>query len=237
MKWSNHHTSKQIIMKARGQEGRAYEAVNTGIPNPARAYSVKHGANGRPDKKTLIARVPTISLAVMAAEQVERWEQNGDLHGDDPTVAKRSQETRAALKAEPKFTYTFSVPVSQMSMIQENLPYIDIDIQLNCATPHGAAALKRAVLPLAGLWKAIRAVNEDLKMRGVQPNLPGPNLRTPYSAADQETTELLMLMQTHYRWGPDQTLLENLWVKGASEWSEITRQYPNLFTRQPNPTT
>ena len=234
MKWSNHHTRKQMTTKAQGEEGRTYEVVSTGTMNPARAYSVKHEPNRRPDKKTLIARVPTISLAVLATEQVERWEQNGDLHNEDPTVAKRAQETRDALNAEPRFTYTFSVPVSQITTVQEALHDGGLDIHLNCMTPHRAAVLKRAILPLAGLWKAINAVNEDLDMRGVQPNLPGPHLIEPYSAANRETTELLLLMQTHYRWDTDQTLLENLWVKDTLEWSEIIRKYPTLFPRQGN---
>ena len=234
MNWSNHSTPKTMTMKAQGEEGRAYEVVSTGIMNPVRAYSVERGTTKRRHKKTLIARVPTINIALISAEEVERQERNGDIRHEDPAVVKRAQETRDALKTEPRFTYTFSTPVSQMTTVQKTLDQAIFDIRLNCNLYQEAATLKAAIIHLAELWKAIGAVNEELDIRGLQPKLPGPHLMTPYSATNPETTELQLLLQTHFRWDYDQTLLENLWVRAGLEWGDVTRRYPTLFPSQTN---
>ena len=142
MKWRNHYTKKRLTMKANGDNGRTYEVVSTSIPHPVRAYSIERQPYTRRTKRISIAVVPTIALAVMAAEQAERWEQNGDLSHENANVANSAKKKRQEMEDGPRVRYELSIPVSQMITFQQNVPHDGLHIRINF-TPEDNAHLKR----------------------------------------------------------------------------------------------
>ena len=229
MKWSNHYTKKRMTMKAYGENSRAYEVVSTGIPSPVRAYSIERQPYARRPKRTSIAAVPTIELAVMAAEQAERWEQNGDLHNEDAEVANIAKTKRQEMEDGPRVRYELSIPVSQMITFQQHLPYDVLHIRMNFTPEDHDPHEQNNPLTLTSIRNAILAVNTDLDKRDITPKLAEPKLMEPYSAADPFTMDLLLFLQNNFQWDIAGNMLGNRWAKAGHNWADVTTQHPTLF--------
>ena len=229
MKWSHYYTKKRLTMKANGDHGRAYEVVSTSIPGPVRAYSIERQPYARRPKRTSIAVVPTIALAVMAAEQAERWEQNGDLRHENADVANSAKTKRQEMEEGPRVRYEFSIPVSQMITFQQNVPYDGLHIRINFTPEDNAPHEQNHPLPLTSIRNAIMAVNADLDKRGITPKLAEPKLMEPYSAADSFTMDLLLFLQNNFQWDIEGHMLGNRWAKAGHNWTDVTTQHPTLF--------
>ena len=229
MNWSNHYTKKRMTMKAHGDNGRDYEVVCSGIPNPVRAYSIERQPYTRRPKRITIAVVPTTALAVMAAEQAERWEQSGDLNHEDADVATCAKTKRQKMEDGPRVTYELSIPVSQMITFQQNVPYDGLHIRINFTPEDNTPHEQNHPLPLNSIRSAIMAVNADLDKRGITPKLAEPKLMEPYSAADPFTMALLLFLQNNFQWDIEAHLLGNRWAKAGHNWADITTQHPTIF--------
>ena len=225
MQWKTIHTRTAMKLTAHGRNGRRYEVVSAGIPKPVHTYSLN------PDQKTpagkvprrRIATTPNIGLGILSAEQVERWERNGDLHHADPNIVSAEHEQRHREATGQHAIYTLSAPISQMMVTQDALQDLGIGSQLDFQQLGPRPEISRTI-PLPSLRNAIEAVNDDLTAWDLQPRMKPPPMTELYPQGN-----LVAFLQHNFRWSERITIVERRWQTRGQQWGDVAAEYPQLF--------
>ena len=222
MHWNTKHAKRCLMMWAEPQPGYRFEVTARDTDDMARAHAAT------PDQKRhQIASVPTMEIAILAAERV--WE-----------VEFRKQQTAEQMKAVnqaraegPAVRYVLDVTEPQAMVAQYCLETLyGTVVSMRMLQDDTEDAPSTALLHPPSLWRAVRAVNVDLAARGEWP--PMRDILMEASPGGAANHELTMFLQNNFCW-EDEELVEAIWPRRGVVWADLASDHPALFDTRARP--
>lgn len=221
MHWTTQYTKKTRTKVAEPAPGYRYEIVARESAEGLKVYETTPS-----EKRHVIASLPLDNAAVLIAERAWEMQQRfaNDAEGWSKIVDQRNNG--------PTTSYVVTVPENQSLTVQETLDCLYgtvLDIRMLQAEEPGMETT--TVLHRPDVWKAVLAVNEDLKRRGLQPLMEElPLLGGPLRG--EEALTLILFLQRHYRWTGDREEPVAIWPETGLSWTEIAEANRRLMARR-----
>lgn len=220
MHWTTKYTRKSHTKVANPAPGYQYEIVAREFDKPLKVYETTPT-----QRRHVIASLPAVpgNAAVLVAERA--WEmalrEQHEIDDWKQAVVDRNNG--------PSVSFLVTVPEEQAVTVQETLDGLyGVVLNIRMAQQPDETIATTAILPRPSLWKAIRAVNQDLESRDEQPLMAElPILGGPLNG--KQALTLTLFLQTHYRWQGEDQEPEALWAARDDIWTDIAHANQKLM--------
>ena len=207
------------------QPGYRYEIVARQFNAPLKVYETTP-ANGR---RVIASLPPPDNAAIMVAERA--WEMQLRIMNQGEDFTKVLEERNNG----PRVSFLLTVPKDQALTAQETFSHVyGTVLDLRMVQQPDESVETTSLLYRPSLWKAVLAVNNDLRQRGetrLMKELP----LIGGIMSGQEALRLTLFLQTHYRWayGEDEQPTAAVWAERGELWNDIAEANTPLMERAP----
>ena len=234
LQWTRNHSRSGDYMTAWTPTGHRFRISITETAAPVR-LTMKKWPRGA---EKLIAKTPTIDLAILCAEQLNIFnlrhrarpkEDSKYLEHEQQSAAKELEQIRNG----PKVRFVIEVPEQHSMLVQETIAELPAISHIAPCPPLSPLDIGACVPPLS-IHDAVRRVNQDLEAMGLSPVLKRPeSLGRP-----DHPEKWLDFLHQEYLWtnSPEcsdlgkRSIRRRLWGSTPDEWRETAAKYPEIMT-------